>query len=77
MIMMGDKKRTIHAILGPEEGDLSEKEEGGDNKEEKMAAMKELIDCVHAKDEEGAMSAFEALFECCDSLPHVEGPHLK
>lgn len=56
MIMMGDRKKTVNQILGdPKEkkGDESPSDSLGE-------CIKELIDSIHAKDVEGAKSAFRA-----------------
>ena len=72
MIMMGDRKRTVAAILGPQEEKA--KEEGGG---ELRAIAEELIDAVHAKDSDGVIAALRATFSAMDAEPHVEGLHLE
>lgn len=73
MIMMGDRKKSVAAILGPRDG---EKKESGPAMGALHAIAQELIDAVHAKDADGVEAAFRAAFAECDSEPHVEGPHL-
>lgn len=73
MIMMGDKKKMIGAILGPEKQDEPESE----GMDALHALSEELIDAIHAKDAPGVASALQAAFEEMDSEPHVEGPHIE
>jgi hypothetical protein len=68
MIMMGDRKRMITAVLGPHESKEAEKEEINAKEE----IMHELIESFHAHDIQGALSAFKALFLECESEPHEE-----
>lgn len=63
MMMMGDRKKTIAAILGPQENEHEEKEEG----KPINAMMKEFIDAVHAKDHDQAAEIFKALHTEADS----------
>jgi hypothetical protein len=56
MIMMGEKRKAITAILGPEAE--PEKPEGS----EMSAIGKELIDAVHASDVETVVSCLKAAY---------------
>ncbi len=71
MIMMGDKKRAIAAILGPHPSEQKE----DDGPDASHAVAEELIEALHAKDAAGVVSALRALFDEFDSQPHAEGPH--
>jgi hypothetical protein len=72
MIMMGDKKKMLTAILGPHK-----EVEEMPSVDEMETIMQEFIECVHGKDAQGAAAAFKAACALCDSEPHVEGEHLE
>lgn len=38
---------------------------------------KDFIDAVHAKDHQAVADLFEEAFQCMESAPHSEGPHLE
>lgn len=41
----------------------------------KLEAAKDLIECIHSKDAEGVMEAFDRMFQESEEEPHAEGPH--
>jgi hypothetical protein len=79
MIMMGDKKKAITAILGPHSDNVGKRGEDGAIEEEGpdtlMVCMEELIDAIHAKDASAAVDAFRTAFEELEMTPHEEAPH--
>lgn len=69
MIMMGNRKPLIAAILGKKDD-----EQSPDAALDTLhACAEELIDAVHAKDVAGVVSAIQAMVEECTAAP-VEGP---
>lgn len=70
MIMMGDRKKAVTAILGPEEG-----EDQGHEENSLHHIAEEIISCIHAKDAPGLADALKAAVAECESEPHHEGPH--
>lgn len=75
MIMMGDKKRMVNAILGPRHDEKQEETPSAD--ESIQAAAQEAIDAIHAKDAAGLLEALRAIFAELDAEPHREGPHIE
>lgn len=71
MLMMGDKKKTLIAIMGPREEE--KKDEGGGDA--LLECAKELLACIKEDDPEGALSALRTIFAELDSEPHSEGEH--
>ncbi len=66
-MMLGNKKKAVTAILGPEPG-MEDKEGGaGDSAAESTALAQEFIDAVHSKDPEGLVSSFKALSASCEA----------
>jgi hypothetical protein len=72
MMIFGDKKKAVNAILGPTAEHQMDKAEIGSM----HAMMEELIDAMHMKDIPAAVEAFKAMFAECDAEPHREGPHI-
>lgn len=57
--MMGEKKRAIESILGPDPKDMKDE---GEETSSLHHCMSEFIDAVHAKDVDGAVAAFNACY---------------
>lgn len=76
MIIQGDKKKVLSAILGSD-GDAVAHTHDEDGADELHVICEEVIDAVHNKDAKALAEAIRAVFEHLDSEPHVEGPHLK
>lgn len=70
MIMMGDKKKAMTAILGP-----AHEEDEGKEPDALHAISQEAINCIHAHDVMGLADCFRAAFALLDSEPHEEGEH--
>ena len=71
MMILGDKRKTAMAILGPKSDGVGMKgEDGGPDALFEIA--KDLIDCVHAKDPMGVAEALKAAFQELESQPHEE-----
>lgn len=49
----------------------------GEELHELEAHMDDLIRAIHAKDSKSAAEAYKRAFECCESYPHEEGPHVE
>ncbi len=64
MLMMGDKKKAVMAILGPPK---KAEEEKGEEVSPLHVIAEELIDAVHANDAAGVAACFEAAFAHCES----------
>lgn len=77
MIIMGDKKNVLTAILGPDGNNVGVRRGSGEDEEPDELAMiaQELIEAVHARNPKEVVEALRAAFMCLDSEPHVEGPH--
>lgn len=73
MIMMGDKKKAVAAILGPHPEE--EHEEKGP--EALLLAAHEAMEAIHSRDAEGLLDALRAIFAELDSEPHAEGEHVE
>ena len=73
MMMIGDKRKLLTAVLGPHEPDGEVKEDAN----EVHAIAQELIEAVHNHDVAGVADALKAAFELLDMEPHAEGPHLE
>jgi hypothetical protein len=73
MIIMGDKKKHITAIMGPDSEASAEKKDSEPGDEEMHAVSSELIDAVHAKDEKAVAVALRAAYELCDSYADAQG----
>lgn len=71
MIMMGDRKKMVSAILGPHPGEAKE-DEGPDALH---GVAQELIEALHARNPGEVLDALRAIFEALDAEPHEEGPH--
>jgi hypothetical protein len=72
--MIADKKRALVSILGPDSSNVGAV--GSADEPDSLGLIaQELIEAVHAKDAEAVKDALRAAFMCCDSEPHVEGPH--
>jgi predicted outer membrane lipoprotein len=74
MIIMGDKKKTLTAILGPRSENIGERSEieNGGVEDSLLACAEELISAVHAKDAQGVVEALQAAFEHMEMQPHAE-----
>lgn len=68
IIIMMDKKKVLSQILGPEEEAVSVEGESPLH-----TCVQELIECVHNKDVEGAVSAFKACVVACSESPEEYG----
>lgn len=75
MMMMGDKKKAVAAILGPHADNVGAKGKE-DGPSSLHIAAEEALDAVHAKDPAAFLDALRAIFEELDSEPHVEGDHV-
>lgn len=76
MIMMGDRKKAVMSILGPDSKNVGNREDLEDEGPDEMGLIsQELIEAVHARNAEDVKNALRAAFACMDSEPHVEGPH--
>lgn len=71
--MMGDKKRALTAILGPQGENVGNKEVGAD--ETHHAISEELIEALHNRDTHGVSSALKASHEHLSSREVVDGPY--
>lgn len=74
MIMMGDRKKHIQAILGPS----SLEEEGPkepDNSAELHAIAHDIVEALHARNVPDVVDGLKAFFYACDAEPHEEGEH--
>lgn len=69
-MMIGKKKEVLSQILGPEKDD----KEGGDDVSALHSCVQELIDAVHDKDVEGAVSALRACFADLQSSQDLDEP---
>lgn len=69
MIMMGDRKKAMMAILGPAHEETPEKE-----LDPLHAISQEAIECVLNHDFAGFADCLRAAFSLCDSEPQAEGP---
>lgn len=65
--MMGDRKKTVSAILGPPDEKPKESGDGA-----LRAIAEELIDSVHSRDSDGVIAALRAAFEALNSGPSEE-----
>lgn len=74
MLMMGDKKKAVRAVMG-ERVEPMQKDEGSEHEEMLEALGEEALQCVHEKDSQGFVKCMEALFRAFDASPHKEGPH--
>lgn len=64
MIMMGDRKKTLMQIMGPDPN------EGGEKSPSDLESIaQDLISAVEAKDAAGVAAAFKAAFACCGDNP--------
>lgn len=70
MIMMGDKKKTLNAILGPHEENVGVE---GDDVHEGHEICKELIDAVKSGSHEDVWNCLKAAVEEINSEPSEEG----
>jgi len=71
MIMLGDKKKKLAAILGPvDEPRYEEHEHDGLH-----AVCEEVLEAIKSNDVHGLGEALKAAFLHFDSEPHEEGPH--
>lgn len=68
MIMMGDRKRQAAAILGDEPKEKEKEPEG----EALKTIIEEFIDCIHARDIDGALAAFKSAVAECGASQNVE-----
>lgn len=76
MIMLGDKKKALTAILGPRHEEVEKKEGGAsDSSAELHAIAHDLVESVHARNVPDVVEALKAFFYACDAMPHVEGEH--
>lgn len=71
--MMGDKKKALTAILGPESDNIGVRGEDGGPSSDLHEIAHELIGAVHDKDAAGVVAAFKALVSGCEAEPHEEG----
>jgi hypothetical protein len=75
MIMIGsDKKKLASLILGPRDEEMAEGEIDSSSAE-LHAIAQDIIEAIHARNVQDAVSALKAFFYLCDSMEHVEGPH--
>lgn len=76
MIMQGNRKNAVTAILGPESPNVGVRSELSDSEspEELKMISQELIEAIHARNPEDVCQALKAAFELLDSEPHEEGP---
>ena len=79
MMIFPDRKKAIHAILGPHGSNAGVKDgEGPEGPDQMLHALaEELIAAVHEKDAAGVKSALQSFFGQCDAEPHEEGEHLE
>lgn len=64
--MMGDKKKALTAILGPESPGIGEVGPPPDDvKDSKHAMAKELMDCISSGDHAGVADALSAFHSYC------------
>lgn len=76
MMIMGDRKKMLASILGPDrKAGTHEGSEGEEAPDELEVLSQELIEAVHARNPGAVAQALRAAFECMDSEPHVEGPN--
>lgn len=72
MILMGDRKKALTAILGPESDNVGVASDGGPSDLEH--ACGELLAALDGKDAPALASAFRACMAACDSeTPAGEG----
>lgn len=71
--MMGDKKKAMTAMLGPDPAEHEAKPADADH--ELRTIAEEMIHCLHSSDAEGVAHCLKAAFMLCDSEPHDEGEH--
>ncbi len=64
MMMMGDKKKTVNQILGPDPSDAPPEDTGGDTL---SAIAEDLISAVKDGDASAVASALSAAFQECSS----------
>lgn len=67
--MMGDRKKTVSAILGEPEAEKTE------TVDTLHAIAEELIDAIHSKNVADVASCLRTCFMHLDAEPHEEGPH--
>lgn len=78
MMIMGDKKKAITAILGERHPNVGERWEDGPKTHDALSALgSELCEAVKSDDGPGVVSALRAIFAELDSEPHAEGPHIE
>jgi hypothetical protein len=65
MIMMGDKKKALTAILGEESENVGVRESGSPSDLEQCAS--ELIQAVESKDASSVASALRACWAACEA----------
>lgn len=65
MMIYGDKKRLLSAVLGPS-GEEIRPEETPDSPDELSVVARELIDAVHAKDTAAVVDCLRAAFGCLE-----------
>lgn len=65
--MMGDKKKALTAMLGPESPGIGIKDEDGDMGDDGHAIANEMMDAFHAKDSAAFWDAFKAGVDHLDS----------
>lgn len=65
MMMMGDRKKTVNQILGPDPSEAPAEDKGGSSL---SAIAEDLISAVKDGDAEAVASALSAAYqECCSS----------
>jgi hypothetical protein len=78
MIMQGDRKRMVTAILGPSSKNVGKRSPEGAPDEHTATGhqlMQEFSEAVHTKDHAGAWEALKTAFHHMESEPHAEGEH--
>lgn len=68
MLLGGDKKKYINAILGPREEDKKPEED----ESPLHAIADELIGYIHSHDVEGVVTCLKSAFAHMESEPHEE-----
>lgn len=66
--MMGDRKRALTAILGPESENVGETDGSApdDVKDTKHAIARDALDCMKSDDHEGFADALSAFHSYCN-----------
>lgn len=67
MIMMGDRKKAVTAILGPDSDNVGSREDESGSEDAMHSVANELIEAVHAKNVPDVVAALKAAHAMCNA----------